>query len=161
MRSIWDSPTWRSLRPFTTTHGNLTFSFYLDWFNPFTNKIAGKSVSCGAIMMSCLNLPYELQRLPENTFFVGIMPPPREPSVTTIVALSDSLVDQLHAMHEGHLIRTHRHRLGSFKRVAVIVTIADLLAMRKGMGTAGISSNNFCSFCKLLKVDIDSFIFAP
>ena len=161
MRSIWDSPAWHSLGSFTTTHGNLTFSFYIDWFNPFTNKIAGKSVSCGAIMMSCLNLPYELQRLPENTFFAGIMPPPREPSVTTIIALSDPVVDQLDSMYKGRHIRTYRHPLGSFKRVALLVTIADLLAMRKATGAAGIGSNNFCSFCKLLKVDIDSFIFAP
>jgi hypothetical protein len=103
MYSIWDSPAWRSLGPFTTTPGNLTFSFYIDWFNlnPFTNKIAGKSVSCGAIMMFCLNLPYELQCLPQNTSFAGITPPPREPSVTTITALSDPIVDHLQTMWQG------------------------------------------------------------
>jgi len=60
MHDIWDSPAWQSLEGFTITHGNLTFSFFIDWFNPFTNKIAGKTVSCGAIMMFCLNLPYAL-----------------------------------------------------------------------------------------------------
>jgi hypothetical protein len=161
MQSIWDSPAWHSLGSFTTTYGNLTFTFYIDWFNPFTNKIAGKSVSCGVIMMTCLNLPYELQRLPENTFFLGIIPPPREPSVTTIIALSDPVIDQLEAMWKGKHIRTHRHPLDSFKRVGIIVTIADLLAMRKVLGCAGISSHNFCSFCKLSKVDIDSLVFSP
>jgi hypothetical protein len=76
MSSIWDSPAWRSLGSFTTTPGNLTFSYFIDWFNPLTNKIAGKIVSCGAIMMFCLNLPPDLRHLPENTFFAGITPPP-------------------------------------------------------------------------------------
>ena len=30
MHSIWDSPAWRSLGSFTTTPGNLTFSYYID-----------------------------------------------------------------------------------------------------------------------------------
>jgi hypothetical protein len=98
MHSIWDSPAWRSLRPFTMTPGNLTFSYYIDWFNPLTNKIAGKSVSCGAIMLFCLNLPYELQHLVENTFFAGITPGPKEPSPMTITAISDPIIDCLDTM---------------------------------------------------------------
>jgi hypothetical protein len=46
MHTVWDSPAWQSLPGnFSTTPGNLTFSYYVDWFNPFTNKIAGKSAS--------------------------------------------------------------------------------------------------------------------
>ena len=76
MRTVWDSPAWQSLPGnFSTTPGNLTFSYYIDWFNPFTNKIAGKSASCGAIMLFCLNLPPDIQQLPKNTFFAGITPP--------------------------------------------------------------------------------------
>jgi hypothetical protein len=61
MHTIWDSPAWRSLGSFTTTRGNLTFAYFIDWFNPLLNKTAGKTVSCGAIMLVCLNLPYELE----------------------------------------------------------------------------------------------------
>src|SRR6266498_3548197 len=64
MHSIWNSPAWHSLGSFTPNCENLTFSFYIDWFNPLTNKIAGKSISCSAIMMFCLNLPYEIQHPP-------------------------------------------------------------------------------------------------
>ncbi len=61
MRTVWDSPAWQSLPGnFSTTPGNLTFSYYIDWFNPFMNKIAGKSASCGAIMLFCLNLPPDI-----------------------------------------------------------------------------------------------------
>ena len=155
MHSIWDSPAWRSLGSFTTTPGNLTFSYYIDWFNPLTNKIAGKSVSCGAIMLFCLNLPYELQHLPENTFFAGITPPPKEPSMITITAVSDPIVDHLEAMWTGREIRTHRHPEGVHKRLAVLPGIGDLLAIRKAFGFAGVSAHNFCSFCTLRLADID------
>jgi hypothetical protein len=155
MHSIWDSPAWRSLGSFTTTPGNLTFSYYIDWFNPFSNKIAGKSASCGAIMLFCLNLPYELQHLPENTFFAGITPPPKEPTMITITAVSDPIVDHLEAMWPGRKIRTYRHPEGVSRCLAVLPGIGDLLAIRKAFGFAGVSAHNFCSFCTLRIADID------
>jgi hypothetical protein len=60
MCDICDAPAWQSLGGFTTTYGNLNFSYYINWFNLLTNKIAGKDVSYGVIMMFCLNLPPEL-----------------------------------------------------------------------------------------------------
>lgn len=45
MRSIWDSPSWRSgfeADPgYSCRIGNLTFALYIDWFNPFGNAEAG------------------------------------------------------------------------------------------------------------------------
>src|ERR1700730_10715456 len=120
MHGIWDSPAWQSLGSFTTTPGNLTFSYFIDWFNPLTNKIAGKSVSCGAIMLFCLNLPYELQHLPENTFFAGITPGPKEPTVTTINATTDPIVSQLDSMWHGKIIPTHCCPEGRMIRIGVL-----------------------------------------
>jgi hypothetical protein len=155
MHSIWDSPSWRSLGAFTTTSNNLTFSYYIDWFNPFTNKISGKTASCGAIILVCLNLPYELQHLAENSFFAGITPPPHEPTVVTITAVSDPVIDQFIEMWNGAKIKTYHHPEGVIKKVAILAGIGDLLAMRKALGFAGVTSHNFCSFCKLLKANID------
>ena len=149
MHCIWDSPAWHSLGAFTTTPGNLTFSYYIDWFNPLTNKIAGKSVSCGAIMLFCLNLPYELQHLVENTFFAGITPGPKKPNVTTITAVSDPIIDHLEEMWHGKIIRTHQYPDGIWRCAAVLPAIGDLLAIRKALGFAGIRSHHFCSFCNL------------
>lgn len=156
MNCLWDSPAWRSLGPFTTTPGNLTFSYYIDWFNPLTNKIAGKTVSCGAIMLFCLNLPYELQRLPENIFFAGITPPPKEPTVTTISAVNDPIIDHLERMWPGRKMRTFLNPEGTLIRIAVLPAIGDLLAMRKALGFAGVASHHFCSFCLLRRADIDN-----
>lgn len=157
MGSIWDSPAWRSLGSFTTTHGNLTFSYFIDWFNPFTNKIAGKTVSAGAIMFFCLNLPPELQYRPEYTYFAAITPLPKEPDMETITAVSDPVISQLNRMWSGQTVRTHRHPEGATKRVGVLPAIGDLLAMRKALGFAGVASlAHFCSFCCLHKKDIES-----
>jgi hypothetical protein len=60
MCDICDAPAWQGLGGFTTIYGNLNFSYYINWFNPLTNKIAGKQVLYGVIMMFCLNLPPEL-----------------------------------------------------------------------------------------------------
>lgn len=155
MSDIWDSPAWLSLGSFTRTNGSLTFSFFIDWFNPFMNKIAGKTVSCGAIMMFCLNLPYHLRHKPENTFFAGITPPPHEPSVTTITSLLDPLVAQFREYYHGKLVRTHHHRAGAIKRVAILPAIGDLPAIRKALGFAGVASHHMCTFCDIRKLDIE------
>lgn len=156
MFDIWDSPAWRSLGPFATTPGNLTFSFYIDWFNPFTNKIAGKVASCGAIIMTCLNLPYNIRHRPEYTFFAGITPPPHEPTITTISSLLDPIVSELQDLYVGKVIRTHRHPNGTLKRIAILPVIADLPAVRKALGFTSVTSRHFCSFCTLQHSDIES-----
>lgn len=157
MKSVWDSPAWQSLpNSFSSTPGNLTFSYYIDWFNPFTNKIAGKAVSCGAIMMFCLNLPPDIQHLPENTFFAGITPPPKEPNMVTISAVADPIIDRLKPMWTGKPVKTKRHPGGVVKRVAILARLGDLLAIKKALGFAGVAAHHFCSFCKLLHADLDN-----
>lgn len=42
MRDVHDSPAWQSLQDFLQSPYYLVFALYVDWFNPFTNKIAGK-----------------------------------------------------------------------------------------------------------------------
>lgn len=42
MHDVQDSPAWQSLQGFLQSPYHLVFALYIDWFNPFTNKIAGK-----------------------------------------------------------------------------------------------------------------------
>jgi len=42
MHDISDSPAWQTFRPLLRSHCSLVFGIYIDWFNPFTNKIAGE-----------------------------------------------------------------------------------------------------------------------
>ncbi|TFK45356.1 hypothetical protein OE88DRAFT_1788760, partial [Heliocybe sulcata] len=156
MRSIRDSPAWQSFGSFATTRGNLVFSFFIDWFNPLLNKIAGKKVSAGAIILFCQNLPEHLQYAPENTFFAGITPPPNEPSVSMISHVADPVIDQLAIFYTGKRIPTYRQPDGAFHRVALMAFIADLIAIRKCGGFASHSAEIFCSFCECLKSQIES-----
>nr|GAT42542.1 predicted protein [Mycena chlorophos] len=157
MRSIWDSPSWRNFgdNSFASQPYNLVFSYYIDWFNPFMNKIAGKKVSCGAIMFFCLNLPFEMQHEIDNTFFAGITPPP-EPTMTTINALTNPIVQQLREMWDGRVVRTYEHPEGQRFRVGILPAIGDVLALKKALGFTGhTSKRNFCTFCTIPYAEID------
>jgi len=48
-------------------------------------------VSCGAIILYCLNLPLSIRFLPENTFIIGMTPAPHAPTVWTISHILDSV----------------------------------------------------------------------
>jgi len=121
------------------------------------NKTAGKMVSCGAIMMFCLNLPHHLHHKPQNTFFAGITPSPHEPLVTTITALLNPIIDQLCHFHHGVIVHTHCYPEGVMKCISILVLIGDLPAIRKALGFAGIVSlHHFCSFCSLGRSDIEN-----
>ena len=150
MACLWDSPAWQDLPDkFSTIPGNLTFNIYIDWFNPFTNKIAGKTVSAGIILATCLNIPYELQESLGATCHLGITPLPKEPSVSTINHLTSPVVTELEELWEGVIIPTFRHPEGIQKRVGILFAVADLLGIRKLLGYAAVNAQKFCSFCDL------------
>jgi len=150
MGCLWDSPTWQDLPGnFSTTPGNLTFSIYIDWFNPFTNKITGKTVSAGIILATCLNIPYELRESLGAMCHLGITPLPQEPSVTTINYLTLPIVIELEDLWEGITIPTFQHPEGIQKHVGILLAIADLLEICKLLGYAAVNARKFCSFCDL------------
>jgi hypothetical protein len=79
INDIQGSPAWNDILGFFLSPYHLLFGIYVDWFNPYTNKIAGKllernytliqlivfhigkKVSCGAILLYCWNLPFNLR----------------------------------------------------------------------------------------------------
>jgi hypothetical protein len=154
MHSLWDSPAWREFNDgWCLKKGNLTFSYFIDWFNPFSNKIAGKAVSCGAIMMFCLNLPRDQQHLVENMFLAGITLPPKEPTFETITALQDPIIDGILELWSNESTSALE---GPDVQVAVMPVIADLLVIKKACGHAATGHKvHFCHFCKLKRTEID------
>ncbi|RDB18249.1 hypothetical protein Hypma_000606 [Hypsizygus marmoreus] len=164
MGDIQDSPAWGDLYGFQQTPYHLVFGIYIDWFNPFTNKIAGKKVSCGAIVLYCLNLPPHLRYRPENTFIIGLTPPPHMPNMTTICHLLDPVITSVakYSAAPGELVPTFHHPECIATQVKIAPLIADLEGSRKVAGFLAHSATMFCSFCfctqdQLTNLDMQSW----
>ncbi|KZW01819.1 hypothetical protein EXIGLDRAFT_786697 [Exidia glandulosa HHB12029] len=156
MYGIWDSPAWTALGGFTRKIGNLTFSIFIDWFNPLSNRLAGKKISCRAIQLCCLNLPLSDIFLPENIFIAGTTPMPHEPTVTTISHVVEPVVDTLVESYTGKPVPVHGNPKGwKDTAVAVIPLQGDVLGCRKAGGQAGHSADQFCAWCHLLLHEIE------
>ena len=110
----------------------------------------GKVVSCGAILLYCLNLPLSIRFLPENTFVVGMTPAPHAPTVWTISHILDSVQSMIMEFDlPGKILPTYRHPLNGIAVAArIIPLLADLQAIRKVAGYLSHSARLFCTFCK-------------
>ncbi|KAJ3991699.1 hypothetical protein F5050DRAFT_1580963, partial [Lentinula boryana] len=160
MYDIQDSPFWHTIRPDLNSPYDLVFSVYVDWFNPLGNKQAGKQISCGAIVLYCLNLPLDIRFLPENIFVVGMMPAPHGPTVWTIHHILDHYCNSIMEFDlPGKVIPTSINPDGIRVSARVYPNIADLLASKKFTGFGSPSAKYFCTWCTLPKEDIESLDF--
>jgi hypothetical protein len=167
MNDIQDSPAWDDLQGFQQSPYHLLFGIYIDWFNPYTNKIAGKlltnsaqtmtqlifyigkKVSCGAILLYCLNLPFHVRYRFENTLIVGLTPPPHLPDPITISHLLEPVINSVakYGAAPGQNVPTSRHPDGISVKAKIAPVIADLEGSRKATGFLGHGATMFCSFC--------------
>lgn len=158
MHNLHDSPAWAELRDFLKTKYNLVFGIFMDWFNPFTNKIAGNQYSAGLLILYCMNLPAPMCYAPENTFSFTITPGPSEPDVLTINHILQSFVTSfLEWQDPGQTVCTPFHPDGAPVETRIgIPLICDLPALHKLLGCLNHQATCFCSFCMLLRNEIES-----
>ncbi|EIN10109.1 hypothetical protein PUNSTDRAFT_40238, partial [Punctularia strigosozonata HHB-11173 SS5] len=101
------------------------------------------------ISLACLNLPIEVRYHPENLYIVGLVPGPKEPTLTALNQYIRLVVDDmLVGWHDGfYLLRTSLHENGRLIRTAIANAVCDLPAARKTAALAASTSRIFCSVC--------------
>lgn len=138
-------------QPFRSTIdvGRYSFTLCVDFFNPLTNKQAGKKSSIGIISVVCVNLPPSLRYKAENMFLAGVIPGPNEPPLTAVNHYLSSLIDEFHLFWDTgvRFSQTQNFPDGRLVQCALIMVICDLLAARKAAGFAACSHEHFCSVC--------------
>lgn len=105
----------------------------LDWFNPFENS----EYSLGAMYFAFLNLPRKDRFKWENILLLGIIPGPKEPTLTINTYL-EPLVKDLNTFWEGVYLECEN---GGFYRIALLCISSDIPATRKCCGFVGFAAN--------------------
>ncbi|MBW0567126.1 hypothetical protein O181_106841 [Austropuccinia psidii MF-1] len=160
--SIYDyqqSPAWEVLYPQShkiqnSTKLELAFSLFTDWFNPLSNKAAGKQGSLGVLALKCLKLPPTSRWKMHNTFLSGLVPEPTQPNMVTINNILNVFVDEIALLDGGIMIETPRYHKGRKVVVRLGCLIGDLVANHKVAGFASHSATRFCSWCECSKANI-------
>ena len=138
----------------------LAWSLSVDWFNPHSNKIAGRKKSVGSIALALWNLPPSIRYKAENLYVLGVIPGPREPSL-------DEINHFLHPVVEFFLptwkngtwfTKTDQHPEGRLARSVIAVAVNDLPAAQKIGGFAGPTLANFCNLGWFQKLDISNIL---
>lgn len=156
MRDIFDGDILRKFKGPDGAHfsmgngeGRYVFSLSVDFFNPLSNKQAGKKVSVGLITLVCLNLPPDIRYKPENMFLAGVIPGPHELPLSAISHFLKPLVDDFLKFWDPgvHYSRTDGHPDGRLVRCAIVCIVCDLPAAQKTAGFALSAHTHFCSIC--------------
>ena len=140
---VYDGDVWKHFRVnFLSVPYSYLLCLNVDWFQPFKHT----QYSVGAIYVTIQNLPRRERYKPENIVLIGIIPGPKEPSLT-IDSYLQPLVNELNEYYtEGFLALTPfntRIRI----RLALCCVACDIPATRKVCGFLSHNANLGCNKC--------------
>ncbi|POW15320.1 hypothetical protein PSTT_02183 [Puccinia striiformis] len=149
--NLHQSPCWKT---FTSSHAksnahelHLVFSLFVDWFNPFGNKTAGKKHSMGIVAMNCLNTPPTSRSKLSNWFLAAITPGPHEPDVVTINHILKPIVEDLLRLKDGIFVKTHQYPNKRKVFLYILPLVGDMPANHKVAGFTSHAGTKFCTWC--------------
>ncbi|CAO3648486.1 unnamed protein product [Mucor hiemalis] len=123
---------------------NLMFSFNVDWFQQFNNS----TYSCGAMYLTCLNLPRSIRNLRENMIFVGLMPGGNgEASLEQLNHYLEPLVNELTTLMSGIQVSSPSVSEEFTVKGACTLFVCDLPAAAKALGFSYFNSTFACRRC--------------
>jgi hypothetical protein len=108
------------------------------------------------ISINCLNLPPKKQNLISNTYIAGITPGPDAPTTNTINHCLHIIVDELLLLNRGINLNTQLFSQGRRVRVQLLPLLGDIVGVHKVAGYTSHSATFFCSWCKIMKKDLES-----
>ena len=120
-------------------------------YSLFLTIYPGKSMSCGAIIFYCLNLPPHLCYCHKNIFIASLTPPPNPLSMITISHVIDPVVESAlkfkYSTAPCLLVPTCHKPGGIEVDVKVTPLVADLEGSCKVGGFLITAAIMFCTFC--------------
>ena len=129
-------------RPFLSNPYNLGLMLNCDWFQPFDLG----TYSVGVLYLVILNLPRTIRFKPENVLIAGIIPGPKEPSLSEMNSYLRPLVKELNSLWFDGFTMQHKGKSITI-RAAVLATVCDIPATAKIGGFLGHSSKHACWKC--------------
>lgn len=147
MSDVFDGAIWKDFitidgAPFLSECNNYGLLLNIDWLQPFKHI----TYSVGVIYIVILNLPRCIRFKQENVILCGIIPGPREPSLTINTYLAPLVSDLLDLWKGVKLKQPGTENTATF-RCALLGVACDLPAARKVCGFLSFSANLGCSRC--------------
>ena len=147
LSDVYDGSIWKEFLtvdevPFLTEPHNYGLLLNVDWLQPYKHV----EYSVGVIYLVILNLPRSIRYKRENVILFGVIPGPREPSLT-INSYLLPLVTELKELWEGVQLRYATSNSSATFRCALLGVACDLPAARKCCGFLSFCANLGCSRC--------------
>lgn len=140
---VYDGLVWKSFRnDFLSSPYCYLFSINVDWFQPFKHT----EYSVGAIYVTIQNLPREKRYKEENFILVGLIPGPKEPSLS-IDSYLQPFIDELKSIYSEGLVVSTPQRTHVTIRIAVSCICCDIPATRKVSGFLSHNAKLGCNKC--------------